>query len=136
MNAALVRRQAVLAGVALVAALIALALARIEDDDGTASVGALNAPTWQEAVASTYGPGLYGQQTACGAELTPETRGLAHPVLPCGVDILLSFQGNTARAEVLDRGPHGGSAEFELTEALARDLGFSGPQQIRWRFAD
>lgn len=135
MNAALVRRQAALAGVALVAALTALALARLEASDRSETVP-LNAPRWQEAVASSYGPGRYGQQTACGVDLTPETRGLAHPVLPCGVDILLSFQGKTARAEVLDRGPHRGGAEFELTEALARDLGLSGTQQIRWRFAD
>jgi rare lipoprotein A (peptidoglycan hydrolase) len=135
-NAALVRRQAALAGVALVAAVTALALARLEDNDRSQTAVALNAPRWQEAVASSYGPGRYGQQTACGVDLTPETRGLAHPVLPCGVDILLSFQGNTARAEVLDRGPHGGGAEFELTEALARDLGLSGTQQVLWRFAD
>jgi hypothetical protein len=136
MNAALVRRQAVLAGVALVAAVTALALARLEEDGRNETVGALNPPRWQEAMASTYGPGRYGQQTACGGDLTPDTRGLAHPVLPCGVDILVSFQGKTAQAEVLDRGPHGGGAEFELTEALARDLGLSGTQQIRWRFAD
>ena len=136
MNAALVRRQAALAGVALVAAVTALALTRLEDNDRSQTAVALNAPSWQEAVASSYGPGRYGQQTACGVDLTPETRGLAHPVLPCGVDILLSFQGNTARAEVLDRGPHGGGAEFELTEALARDLGLSGTQQVLWRFAD
>lgn len=136
MNAALVRRQAALAGVALVAAVTALALARLEDNDRSQTAVALNAPRWQEAIASSYGPGRYGQQTACGVDLTPETRGLAHPVLPCGVDILLSFQGNTARAEVLDRGPHGGGAEFELTEALARDLGLSGTQRVRWRFAD
>jgi rare lipoprotein A (peptidoglycan hydrolase) len=136
MNAALVRRQAALAGVALVAALIALALARLGDSDGSEPVAPLNVPRWQEAVASSYGPGRYGQQTACGVELAPETRGLAHPVLPCGVDILVFFQGKTARAEVLDRGPQGGGAEFELTEALAQDLGLSGTQQIRWRFAD
>jgi rare lipoprotein A (peptidoglycan hydrolase) len=136
MNAALVRRQAALAGVALVAAVTALALARLEDNDRSQTAVALNAPRWQEAVASSYGPGRYGQQTACGVDLTPETRGLAHPVLPCGVDILLSFQGNTARAEVLDRGPHGGGAEFELTEALAQDLGLGGTQQVLWRFAD
>lgn len=136
MNAAFVRRQAALAGVALVAAVTALALARLEESDRSETTVALNAPRWQEAVASSYGPGRYGQQTACGVELTPETRGLAHPVLPCGVDILVSFQGKTARAEVLDRGPQGGGAEFELTEALARHLGLSGTQRVRWRFAD
>jgi hypothetical protein len=136
MNAALVRRQAALAGVALVAALTALALARLEEGNGGETRVGANGPQWQEAVASSYSPARSGQQTECGFELTPETRGLAHPVLPCGVDVVVSFQGKTARTEVVDRGPHGGGAEFELTEALARDLGLSGTQQILWRFAD
>ena len=136
MNAALVRRQAALAGVALVAAVGALALARLDNGETAETAVPVGAPRWQEAFASSYGPGRYGQQTACGVDLTPETRGLAHPVLPCGVDILVSFQGKTVRGEVLDRGPHAGGAEFELTEALARELGLSGTQRVRWRFAD
>lgn len=136
MNAALVRRQAALAGVALVAALTALALARLEDGNSAETRVAVDGTRWQQAVASSYGPGRYGEQTECGVELTPETRGLAHPVLPCGVDIVVSFQGKTARTEVVDRGPRGDGAEFALTEALARDLGLTGTQPILWRFAD
>jgi hypothetical protein len=129
------RRQAALAGVALLAALAALALARIDDPVGTEAVVPSGQP-WLEASASVWTPSSNGETSECGVELTPETRGIAHPVLPCGVELLLSFEGRTVQAEVLDRGPHGGSAEFELTEALARDLGFSGTQPLRWRFAD
>jgi hypothetical protein len=135
-NAALVRRQAALAGVALVAAVTALALARLEEGSSAETRVAVNDPRWQEAVASSYGPGQYGAQTDCGVELTPETRGLAHPVLPCGVDIVVSFQGKAARTEVVDRGPEGAGAEFAVTEALAGDLGLTGTQPILWRFAD
>jgi rare lipoprotein A (peptidoglycan hydrolase) len=120
----------------LLAAVAALALARLDDAGGAEVTVIPTGPRWQEAMASTWGPGSYGQETACGAQLTPETRGLTHPVLPCGVELLLSFQGKTVQAEVLDRGPHEGNAEFELTAALASDLGFSGTQRVRWRFAD
>jgi hypothetical protein len=136
MRTALVRRQAALAGVALLAAVAALALARADEPSGGAGVALPSGPPWLEASASVWRPDSGGQETACGVQLTPETRGLAHPVLPCGVELLVSFQGQTAQAEVVDRGPHGGSAELELTEALARDLGFSGTQVVRWRFAD
>jgi hypothetical protein len=136
MRTALVRRQAALAGVALLAAVAALALARSDEPGGGQVFVAPSGPRWLEASASVWRPEADGQETACGVQLTPDTRGLAHPVLPCGVELLLSFQGRTAQAEVVDRGPHGGTAELELTEALARDLGFSGAQTIRWRFAD
>jgi hypothetical protein len=132
---ALLRRQAALAGVALLAALVALAVARFDDPGGREEVVVPSGQRWLEASASVWTPGSNGQ-SECGVELTPETRGLAHPILPCGVQLLLSFQGRTVQAEVLDTAPHRGSVELELTEALARDLGFSGTQRIRWRFAD
>jgi hypothetical protein len=133
---ALLRRQAALAGVALLAAIVALALTRLDDPGEREEAVVPTGQRWLQASASVWTPGSNGQESECGVELTPETRGLAHPVLPCGVELLLSFQGRTVQAEVLDRGPHGGSVELELTEALARDLGFSGTQPIRWRFAD
>jgi hypothetical protein len=136
MRTTLVRRQAALAGVALLAAIAALALARSDEPRGGEEVVVPSGPRWLEASASVWRPDSDGEETACGVQLTPDTRGLAHPVLPCGVELIVSFQGRTAQAEVVDRGPHGGSAELELTEALARDLGFSGTQQVRWRFAD
>ena len=135
MSPALLRRQAALAGVALLAALTALALTRLDDPGATEAV-IPNGQPWLEASASVWTPGSNGNTSGCGVELTPETRGLTHPVLPCGVELLLSFAGSTVQAEVVDRGPHAGSAEFELTEVLARELGFSGTQPIRWRFAD
>lgn len=135
MSPALLRRQAALAGVALLAAIAALALARLDDPGATEAV-VPNGQPWLEASASVWTPGLNGERSECGVELTPETRGITHPVLPCGVELLFSFEGRTVQAEVVDRGPHAGSAEFELTEALARELGFSGTQPIRWRFAD
>ena len=136
MRLALMRRQAALAGVALLAAVAALALTRLDDPGGRMEAVVQSGPRWQEASAFVWTPSSNGQGTACGVQLTPETRGLTHPVLPCGAQLLVSFQERTAQVEVVDRGPHRVGVEFELTEALARDLGFSGTQQIRWRFAD
>jgi hypothetical protein len=133
---ALLRRQAALAGVALLAAIAALALARFDEPGGREAAVVPTGSRWLEASASVWTPGPSGQTSACGVQLTPETRGIAHPVLPCGVELLVSFEGRTVQAEVVDRGPHEGSVELELTEALARELGFSGTQRVSWRFAD
>src|SRR5262245_16175590 len=39
------------------------------------------------AGATWYGPGLYGNGTACGQTLRPGTIGVAHRTLPCGTTI-------------------------------------------------
>src|ERR1700677_3782954 len=36
------------------------------------------------ALATWFGPGFYGQHTACGQTLTPATVGVANRKLPCG----------------------------------------------------
>ena len=135
MNPALVRRQASLAAVALLAGLGALALGRLEGMNG--DEGAPGAPAgasrWQQGLAEPYVVGSL--MSVCGVELTPETRGIAHPVLPCGVDLIVVFRDRQIRTEVVDRGSGSTGTEFALTEALARDLGLQGRQTIFWRFA-
>ena len=135
MNPALVRRQASLAAVALLAGLGALALGRLEGGNG--GTGAPGAPggsaRWQQGLAVPYV--VDSLTSACGVELTPETRGIAHPVLPCGVDLIVAFGDRQVRTEVVDRGSGSAGTEFALTEALARDLDLQGTQTIFWRFA-
>jgi rare lipoprotein A len=75
--------------------------------------------------ASWYGPGFYGQQTACGRILSPGTLGVAHRTLPCGTKVSFLFNGRTVTVPVIDRGPYG-SSEWDLTGATAARLGFSG----------
>ena len=82
-----------------------------------------------------FGPGLYGTDTACGVELTPRTVGVAHPVLPCGVDLVVGYGGREQRVEVIARGTGEAGRDLDLSEALARELGFEGEGRIRWRFA-
>jgi hypothetical protein len=139
-----VRRQAALAAVALLAALAAIALGNAGDGESSPSppVAPPASAEWKEAVAGVIAPRQYGRETACGIVLAPEIHGVAHPVLPCGVDLLISYEGEEVRTEVIDRGPRSGPArEFDLTEALADELGLAddlsveGTQTIRWRFA-
>lgn len=132
MSPVLLRRVLVLAAVALAAGALALALGAARDADG----GSLEpVGTAYEARVAPYGPGLYGRPTACGRNLTRATRGIAHPVLPCGAKLFIAYDGREVASEVVDRGPHTGGRDFEVTEALAAELGLSGVQVVRWRFA-
>ena len=138
MNATLARRQAVLAAVALLAALTAIALARAEARGKTAPDATRPVPVavaWYEASAGAYGPGRFGDRTACGVVLTRSTRGVAHPVLPCGARIVLSYGRRESQATVIDRGPSGSGRDLVLTDALARELGLERVDVVRWRFA-
>lgn len=72
--------------------------------------------------ASYYGPGLYGNGTACGRTLTPKTIGVAHKKLPCGTRVVFAYRGRWARAKVIDRGPYIPGRTWDLTERLAKRL--------------
>ncbi len=79
---------------------------------------------YRPALASWYGPGLYGNALGCGGTLTPSTIGVAHRTLACGTKLRLRYRGRTVSARVIDRGPYSGSREFDLTSATKQALGF------------
>jgi hypothetical protein len=79
---------------------------------------------YRRALASWYGPGLYGGHLACGGTLTPGTLGVANKTLPCGTKVTLHYRGRTVRVPVVDRGPYVGAREFDLTAATKARLGF------------
>ena len=79
---------------------------------------------YRRALASWYGPGLYGGHLACGGTLTPGTLGVANKSLPCGTKVTLHYKGRTVRVPVIDRGPYVGAREFDLTAATKAKLGF------------
>lgn len=97
---------------------------------------------WQTAVASSYGPGLYGNRTACGQTLTTSTIGVAHKTMACGTR--LRFQGRSGQvvyANVIDRGPYVSGREFDLTEATVKQMGYSGTSDfgvrtVYWNYAN
>ncbi len=79
---------------------------------------------YRKAMASYYGPGFYGNRTACGQTLTPGTLGVAHKTMPCGTKLTLRNGGRSVKVRVIDRGPYHGNREFDLTEATKRRIGF------------
>jgi rare lipoprotein A len=85
---------------------------------------------YRPAAASYYGPGLYGNGTACGGRLTPSTKGVAHKTLPCGTKVTLRYHGKTVTVPVIDRGPFAGNREYDLTAATKRKLGFGSTGNV------
>jgi rare lipoprotein A len=79
---------------------------------------------YRSTSASWYGPGLYGNATACGGTLTPSTLGVAHRTMPCGTKLRLRYKGRTVSVRVIDRGPFAGNREFDLTAATKQRLRF------------
>jgi peptidoglycan hydrolase-like protein with peptidoglycan-binding domain len=84
--------------------------------------------------ATWYGPGLYGNRTACGQKMTRRLRGVAHKKLPCGTRVLLHYGGRFVTARVVDRGPYANGATFDLTAATARQIGLSSTDRINARY--
>jgi len=97
---------------------------------GPATTRAL-ARTWGVRNASYYGPGLYGNRTACGFTLRHRTRGVAHRSLPCGTRVPVYRNGLIAIFPVIDRGPHASGVQLDLTHAAARKLGMRTTSAVR-----
>ena len=83
--------------------------------------------------ATWYGPGFWGQPTACGIVLAPSTIGVAHKTLPCGTQVTFTFNGVSIAATVIDRGPYNKGYAWDLTKKTAKKVGFlavgAGPIQ-------
>ena len=76
--------------------------------------------------ATWFGPGMYGERTACGQRLSSTLLGVAHRSLPCGSKVQLYYNGETVTVPVIDRGPYANGATFDLTKATADKLGADG----------
>lgn len=79
---------------------------------------------YRPAYASWFGPGFYGNRTACGQTLTSGTLGVAHKTLPCGTKLRLRHGKRKVTVRVIDRGPFIPGREFDLTYATKKRLGF------------
>jgi hypothetical protein len=88
------------------------------------------AHVYRRALASWYGPGLYGNRLSCGGRLMPGTIGVAHKTLPCGTKVTLRYKGRVVRARVIDRGPYVGAREFDLTAATKAKLRFGSTGSV------
>jgi hypothetical protein len=89
----------------------------------------------RSAGATWYGPGLYGNGTACGHTLLPGTIGVAHRTLPCGTTIKFAYRGRSLITRVIDRGPYTAGNAFDLTNGARLALGFEGVDRVRYAVA-
>lgn len=87
--------------------------------------------TWKlDPEISWYGPGFYGNRTACGVVvLEKHTIGVAHRSLPCGTRVTFRHDGKTVVTRVIDRGPYVAGRIFDLTHGACAvvDHCFTGP---------
>ena len=85
---------------------------------------------FKPGMATWYGPGLYGNTTACGQVLTTELVGVAHKSLPCGTMVEVAYGGRSIVVPVVDRGPYAKGMTWDLTSAAAELLGFTETARI------
>lgn len=89
------------------------------------------ARSMRKDVATWYGPGFWGNRTACGVRLKRRTVGVAHKRLPCGTKVTLKYKGRYLRTRVIDRGPYAHGARWDLTKRAAKKLRFEYTDELR-----
>jgi rare lipoprotein A len=82
------------------------------------------------AAVTWYGPGFFGNTTACGDTLETDTLGVANRTLPCGTQVELLYHGRRIVVPVIDRGPFNTAASYDLTQATAQALGLSSSDTV------
>ena len=95
------------------------------------------APVQSDAIvlASWYGPGFYGNRTACGQTYTPEILGVAHLSLPCGTKLTLTYGSRSLTVTVIDRGPYIAGRTLDLSNATKIALGCTDLCTLRMQLA-
>jgi rare lipoprotein A (peptidoglycan hydrolase) len=126
----------------LLALMAAVCLSAILAASAFASTGGSSAPsgssgstpaapsTHPSGIATWFGPGFYGKQTACGQTLTPAVVGVANRTLPCGTLVSVTYDGHSLTVPVLDRGPYSHHASWDLTSGAAQALGITETVRI------
>ena len=137
MNPALAQREVALAGVALLAAVVAVAVTSSRESNAGAQLKPVLVPGggWYTALAGAQTI-RYGTRTNCGVTLRPSTRGVTDSVLPCNVRLFVSY-GHSPRilTQVIAQRPVVPGRRFDVTPSLAEQLGIEGVQRIRWVYA-
>ena len=96
----------------------------------------IRTPTWRlDGNVSWYGPGFYGNRTACGLAMTKGLIGVAHRTLPCGTRVTFRnpVNGRTVTAPVVDRGPYVAGRQWDLTRGLCVKLDHCYTGALYWR---
>jgi hypothetical protein len=124
--------------VALLGAVLALALASPRGPHSTSRQLKPAYPPgggWYTALAGAR-PMRFGRRTNCGVLLKPPTRGIVDSVLPCNVKLFVSFgRSDRVLTQVIARRPVVPGRRFDVTPALAEELGIRANDRIRWVYA-
>ena len=91
--------------------------------DARAASAVERVTVYRQVTSTWYGPGFYGNRTACGQRLTTTTLGVAHRTLPCGTKVALRANGRSIVVPVIDRGPYADGVTYDLTRETADRLG-------------
>jgi rare lipoprotein A len=106
----------------------------VDERARTAEVAAtsptLTITVYRPSIATIYGPGMWGNKTACGKVLRRSTIGLANRTLPCGTPVAVYWHGRSIVVPVIDRGPYANGADWDFTVATAKALGMPGTETV------
>ncbi len=98
---------------------------------GSARVSpAVGVIVYRPSIATLFGPGLWGNHTACGRLLKKATLGVANRKLPCGTQVAIYYRGRTVVVPVIDRGPYANHANWDITMATGRALGMNSTDTV------
>ena len=135
MNRTLAKTTPLLLAVALLcagaASPTALAVTGGASAPGAPTSGTPAAPSTKAQIATWFGPGFYGQKTACGQTMSPVIVGVASRTLPCGTLVLVNYKGHRLTVPVIDRGPYGNGATWDLTWGAANALTITETVRIK-----
>lgn len=98
---------------------------------GTTTADTPAPPSTKAQIATWFGPGFYGQKTACGQTMSPVIVGVASRTLPCGTLVLVNYKGHRLTVPVIDRGPYGNEATWDLTWGAASTLTITETVRIK-----
>jgi rare lipoprotein A len=115
----------------------ALSPAALASAGGTSAPAGTPAGTHAKAgtkaqIATWFGPGFYGQKTACGQTMSPVIVGVASRTLSCGTLVLVNYKGHRLTVPVIDRGPYANNgAIWDLTWGAASALTITETVRIK-----
>ena len=79
----------------------------------------------EPVVSSWYGPGFEGNATASGEVFRADGHTAAHPNLPFGTELLVTYGGRQTVVRVTDRGPYADGRGLDLSQAAAEKVGLT-----------
>jgi hypothetical protein len=105
-------------------------------DQPDAPRGVVVVPAWHfDGNISWYGPGFYGNRTACGLAMTQTLIGVAHRTLPCGTRVTFRNpdNGRSITVPVVDRGPYVRGRTWDLTAGACAALRHCYTGTMYWK---